>query len=180
MGGESKDERRALTQYLKLLGNPYAKLSYLDPEENESPQGDLELRPPTEAEREYARLLGNQYALLSVALKDSSAPTEQGDRRTTAQRSTSKLSLSKEDFENECRRIFRQYIPAVEKGRLRRHHKEFIARNQSRGPIVRHELVEKLRRYDIAGGVEARFNREREDITDAKLRKLELSVLDGK
>jgi hypothetical protein len=90
-----------------------------------------------------------------------------------------KVSLSKEGFIAGCRRIFRQYIPSVEKGRLRQHHRDFITRNQGRGGSIRHLLLQELSKYDLSGlpGMEARFNRERNDLTDQKLKQIERSVM---
>jgi hypothetical protein len=46
-------------------------------------------------------------------------------------------ALSQTQFEQRARAIFRPYIPAEEKGRLRAHHREFIARNKTRSPQAR-------------------------------------------
>jgi len=86
---------------------------------------------------------------------------------------------TKLEFEDESRRILRQYIPAVEKGRLRDAHRAFIARNASRPGKVRHELLIQLRRYDLSniGGMQARFNREDKALTEDKLLEIERKVL---
>ena len=136
---------------------------------------DDEFLPPTPEQTDYLRKQEHPYAKLSVTLKDSGG---ESTVFTTDSRSSAKVTLSKEEFEAECRRIFRHYIPAVERGRLKPHHKDFIARNQNRSGAGRYKLVEALRKYDLSDvpGFEARFNREREDLTEAKLREIERSV----
>jgi hypothetical protein len=175
MSNHSK--KGAITAYLTLLGNPYAKLSVLD----DFDSLDLALREPTDAEREYAQLQGNQYTLLSVAISDSqqAGPSFAGSNldREVPERTT----LSKVDFVAECTRVFRPYIPAAEKGRLRRHHRDFITRNKNHPGRVRYALIKELRKYDLAGlpGISAQFNRERDLMTDQKLKQIERSVLFG-
>jgi hypothetical protein len=86
--------------------------------------------------------------------------------------------LSKTEFESACRAIFRYYIPAIENGRLRAHHREFITRNESSSAQRRFRLHSELKRYDLASipGMTPRFNRERDALTDAKLREIERMV----
>jgi hypothetical protein len=83
-------------------------------------------------------------------------------------------TLSKAEFRAGCRRIFGQYIPALERGRLRTHHRDFITRNESSSPARRHRLVKHLEKYDISKthGVTAHFNRG-EPLTDEKLKQIE-------
>jgi hypothetical protein len=70
----------------------------------------------------------------------------------------------------------------VEKGRLRRHHTNFITRNVGRAPGIRGALLAELRKFDLgdAPGFRARFNRERDVFTEAKLREIELKINRGK
>jgi hypothetical protein len=176
----SKDSpsREAMTAYIRALGNPYAKLQIMGEEEQQ--ELELELRAPTQVESEYARLLENQYALLSIALADpvpTVAPTDSTAKKTQLQLNSEGI-LSKRDFDIGCRRIFRPYIPSVEKKHLRRHHRDFIVRNVNRSPSERYLLLKELSKYDLSAlpGMEARFNREREDLTDEKLKLIERSV----
>jgi hypothetical protein len=86
--------------------------------------------------------------------------------------------LSKRDFEIRCRLVFARYIPASERGKLRRHHREFVARNSSRPARHRAALVKELKKYDISDtiGIAGQFNREDADITEGKLRRIERIV----
>lgn len=173
MGASKKDS--ALTAYLRLLGNPYAKLQILGEEHD----GDLVLRGPSEAEREYARRQANQYTLLSVAIAQAGVPLIAPPSAVARQAGTEKTTLSKKDFVAECTRVFRPYIPAIEKGRLRRHHRDFITRNQNRSPAVRYALAHEVRKYDLSSlaGISAQFNRERDPLTDQKLKQIERLVI---
>ncbi len=86
--------------------------------------------------------------------------------------------LSKTEFRSACRAIFRNYIPAIENGRLRGYHREFIGRNESSSGVKRFRLHAELQRYDLSSitGINPQFNREREALTDAKLREIERRV----
>jgi hypothetical protein len=85
------------------------------------------------------------------------------------------VGVTKEEFEAECRRILMQYIPAAEAGRLRAHYREFIRRNLSRSAAIRAKILQLLKKYDISdrSGLAAQFNRERDEITEEKLRDIE-------
>jgi hypothetical protein len=89
--------------------------------------------------------------------------------------------LSKAEFRAACRAIFGYYIPAIEKGRLRAHHREFISRNESSSSERRFRLYSELKRYDLSSisGIHSHFNRERDALTDAKLREIERIVGGG-
>lgn len=167
-----------IKKYIQLLGNPYAK-EQLDTGASEAE--DLALREATEDERSYARKQANQYTLLSVSIADSHATAIPKSAGATPRRASSaRAGLSKADFVTECRRMLRPYIPAAEKGRLRRHHQDFITRNQNRTPAVRLGLVKELAKYDLSvqAGITAQFNRERDLLTERKLRQIERAVLE--
>jgi len=177
---KTPNDPEAITAYIRLLGNPYAKSQIIGAEEDPE-QAELDLRPPTQAERNYARLMGDPYALLSIAFRDpsespASLSTEVETRRS---RPVSKAEVSKSDFITGCRKIFRPYIPSVERGRLRPHHRDFIIRNQNRSPSERYLLLKALSKYDLTvlRGMETRFNREDGDLTDRKLKQIEQSVV---
>ena len=140
----------------------------------------IDFLPLTDAEHEYVRRLGNPYASLSVAVEVEQGVHEIGVPAVTVSASdVPNASISKQDFEGECRRIFRQYIPALEKGRLRPHHRAFITRNHSRSPALRYRLLEQLRKYDLSHirGLQIQFNREREELTAGKLTQIERAVI---
>ena len=136
--------------------------------------------PLTDAEHAYVRRQENPYASLCVAVEvDLSAREKSVDTVTVPMSDAPNTSISKQDFEAECRRIFRQYIPALEKGRLRPHHRAFITRNHSRTPSLRNSLLEQLRKYDLSNirGLQVKFNREREELTADKLEQIERAVI---
>lgn len=129
--GMSKDrsDAAAVRKALRRLGNPYAKLQI----DEDSAQVKPHLRPLTEAERAYVQRTENPYASLSVADAGEEAVQQRSVTVPGVEGGvTSKPSISQRDFEGECRRIFRQYIPSAEKGKIRRHHREFILRNRGR------------------------------------------------
>lgn len=88
-------------------------------------------------------------------------------------------SLSKNGFQRGCRDIFVRYIPELEKGRLRDHHRAFIARHEDRAGPARYALLAELKRYDLSDlpGLHSQFNREDEAFTEAKLLEIERNVL---
>ena len=153
----------ALQAYLRLLGNPYASLELAE-----------NFKEGKELSDAYSALQ-NPYAKLSSG--------EEVDRETgTPSRSTKASivealppSLSKVQFRARCNRIFKQYIPALEKGRLRAHHRDFILRNESCSSKKRYRLVMQLEKYDLSKveGIQAHFNRERDVLTEKKLKEVE-------
>jgi hypothetical protein len=86
--------------------------------------------------------------------------------------------LSKAGFRTTCRAVFGYYIPAIESGRLRAHHREFITRNESRSAQERFRLYSELKRYDLSSitGINPQFNRERDALTHTKLQEIERIV----
>jgi hypothetical protein len=86
--------------------------------------------------------------------------------------------LSKTEFRSACRAVFGNYIPAIENGRLRAHHREFITRNESCSGEKRFRLYSELKRYDLTSipGITPQFNRERDAFTGAKLQEIERVV----
>lgn len=176
----SKNPRNmaAITEALRLLGNPYAKLQIFDEVEEATPVADF--RPLTDAEHAYVCRLENPYASLSVAAEvEESVQEKHVPAVAVSTNDASNASISKHDFEAGCRRIFRQYIPALEKGRLRPHHRAFIMRNHSRSSALRYCMLEELRKYDLSSirGLQVQFNREREELTADKLTQIERAVI---
>lgn len=150
--------------YLRRLGNPYASL--------EVPEDDFEISSATQR---YYRELQNPYAKLSLESETDQTNTVPLESAATVPKDAERATLSKAEFRARCRQIFVQYIPHMEKGRLRPHHRRFISRNESRGPRVRALLARELAKYDLSTtqGVQAYFNREREVFTDDKLKQIE-------
>jgi hypothetical protein len=147
-------------EYLRALGNPYAA-SQIFGESEDAVVND-----------EY-RLLGNPYAKLALAAEsDTPLSQELGPKSVTQ---PIPLSLSRTEFRARAQRVFRQYIPSMEKGRLRPHHRDFIARNESCSAAKRYRLIRELEKYDTSTiqGLIPQFNRERDALTVEKLRDIE-------
>ena len=180
---DGRDDSK-VRHYLRLLGNPYAKLQVRDtpdaPPVTEVRSPDAPAPKPFGRARvdiEGRRLLpeprhGNPYASLA-ALDDE----DELGRRLARPPDLAKTS-SKADFIAGCRRIFSQYIPQLEKGHLRDEHRDFITRNASRSPTLRFKLLQALRRYDLSDlpGAQPQFNREDDRLTAKKLIDIEQAV----
>jgi hypothetical protein len=172
-----------IRDYLRLLGNPYAKLQVQDapdaPPLTEVRSPDALAPKPLGLTRTNieGRLFpeprhGNPYASLA-ALDDADEPGRELARPPGLAKTSSKA-----DFIAGCRRIFSQYIPQLEKGLLRDEHRDFITRNASRSPTIRFKLLEALRRYDLSDlpGAQPQFNREDDRLTAKKLIEIEQAV----
>lgn len=151
---------------IKLSENPYASLE-LEGAPEQQPEAS-----PRDRRRAYIRLLENQYASLSLADEPAA---EGNDGAASVQQDVPRRMCSKAEFRAGCRQIFLGYIPAPEAGKLRTHHRDFIARNESRSPTARFRLLAELSKYDLSSepGLRAQFNRERDIWTEDKLRKVE-------
>jgi hypothetical protein len=86
--------------------------------------------------------------------------------------------LSKTEFGSRCRAIFGPYSPALNRGRLRSHHRDFITRNQARSAEERYQIWLHLKKYDLSDlpGLSTQFNREDDLVTEEKLREIERLV----
>ena len=151
-----------LREALRKLGNPYAC------------EQVYEVAAPTHdaidsSVRAFVRRSENPYASLGVEPASSATiVTPISSQSTTVSR------ISKADFRAAAQRIFRCYIPATEKGVLRQHYKDFISRNEVRSAEQRAAILNGLRNYDISElGMSGQFNRERDDLTVAKLVRIE-------
>jgi hypothetical protein len=149
-------------EYLRALGNPYAA-SQIFGESEDAVVND-----------EY-RLRGNPYAKLALESEAGSSLSPAPKPAPASRAIPSLLSLSKTVFRARAQRIFRQYTPPMEKGHLRPHHRDFIARNESCSPTKRYRLIRELEKYDISTiqGLIPQFNRERDALTMEKLRGIE-------
>jgi hypothetical protein len=160
------DTERAV---LRARGNPYWSLQIDD-------EAQLPAEPTLEQKRQYLRTLENPAAFHDVmGYPEDSVASRSPSRAPHVQVAK---EVSKLDFQRGCKRIFTQYIPPAEKGRLRNHHKEFILRNENSAPRRRGALLAHLQRYDLSStpGLRPQFNRERDVLTEAKLNALEKSV----
>jgi hypothetical protein len=156
-------------RYVRLLQNPYALLSLVD--ESEDEQAAV---PTMEQKRAYLRRLQNPHAQSEIF-------GEELELESTVVRSGRIIlppnieQASKKHFENECRRIFLQYVPSTEARVLRQHQREFITRNSGRTAEHRGRILHELAKYDIStsGNFRPEFNREREVFTVQKLNRIE-------
>jgi hypothetical protein len=162
MASDSK-VRDPIRAALARLGNPYAfdEMQYPD-----TAQQEFFLQ-----RRAHLRALEDPYASLSVA----DAPIAEPKLPQPIERPAARRTCSKVEFQARCRAIFAGYMPAPEKGRLRDHYRDFILRNESRNPEMRYRLLTQLSKYDLSTsvGLTGRFNRERDVLTEQKLRSIE-------
>jgi hypothetical protein len=179
MARDVDDDR--VRDYLRLLGNPYASLQVRDLPQREEVSECREAAFTVNPEQlRFSALApavlrepshGNPYA--SLANLD-----DEGDfsaKAVATVESVAEISIS--SFEAGCRRIFVQYIPAPERGRLRPEHRDFIERNKLSSSQIRARLLAALQRFDLSGlVVQPQFNREHPDLTAKKLLEIERSV----
>jgi hypothetical protein len=198
--GDHDETPQNVRAYLKRLGNPYASTqidgfqdelayevvdspravrrtpkSFSAASERTAEQRDLfaqALEPVDETQRS-----GNPYASLAHT-EDKEQDNCAVSNGATVLPDFHKAAASKSEFESGSRRIFAQYIPALERGRLRPEHRDFIIRNKSRPAGVRFRLLQALRKYDLTqvSGIQPQFNRESEPLTIQKLREIESTV----
>src|SRR5437879_5123891 len=134
----SRPARRPLEvrEFLRNLRNPYASLQ-VDEEVAEASAEHFSV----EQQRAQRRLLENPYVPVPIAVTARAASSRlAGAARKHAN------TCTKSQFQSGCRSIFRRYIPPLEKGQLRAHHRAFILRNESRPPAIRHALLSKLQK----------------------------------
>lgn len=164
-----------VTEYLIRLGNPYAKLSILDPPNDDTPlAGGNTLAISSEAKRRaYIKKLENPWANEGVGLPAESLSEEFKSKNPEVRPSR----ISKEEFRETCRRIFTPYAPAGSRSLLP-DHRDFIIRNEVSSAERRFMLVQELKKYDItsSGDFQTWFNREPRFFTLEKLKQIEEST----
>lgn len=165
---ESPDKLAIRKAYIRRMGNPYASLQV--------DGGTEEFEAPKVSAEEQHSYIRHPYALIP-----QTEEAQEVEARPVVKLpvSPTRGTLTKTEFRAKCRRIFIPYIPALEKGKLRKRHRDFIARNESRSPDMRHRLITHLEKYDLSqvqGITNAQFNREREVFTDEKLEQIERLV----
>lgn len=179
------DLSRKARARLRLGENPYAFVDFEDGRSSETPevtptpsrkessdshrQADLfSVAPPKEP---ITGQSGNPYARIDNT--DNDEPARQ--RIAPALKSQ---GVSKMEFRRRSTRIFQQYIPELEGGRLRAYMREFIDRHESRSSQARFSLLQMLAKYDLSDivGATSLFNREDISLTEEKLREIERSV----
>jgi hypothetical protein len=119
------------------------------------------------------RALENPYAKLSMMDDPDEEVSLEAQRAPTVVKIVGR-AVAKAVFRSECKRLFTQYMPNAERGKLRQHYKDFISRNEDQLPERRGALLVALARYDLASsGYRSQFNRERVSLTEAKLLAIE-------
>ena len=182
------EDNNNIREAVKRLGNPYASLQLdnYDPVainfiENRHPRTQLLLK----LQDPYASLATDEELGLyksGVARADADVASPKSDKNQIIKHSKlENRTISKSAFQVRCRAIFRGYIPNQEKGRLRPHHREFIARNESRSAVERFAILVELSKYDLSDmhGASTQFNRERDTLTERKLSAIEKIVDDS-
>lgn len=169
----SKPASPASRAYLRKLRNPYATEQIDDGVVAAEPNVESSLQQHsgrTDERKSEVEVLQNPYASLSE---------EPRKHRSRVLRSVARPTCSKADFRAGCKHVFRQYTPAPEKGWLREEHTAFIERNEERPPEVRHALLRELQRFDLSDipGIQPQLNREKDALTEEKLKILERKVL---
>jgi hypothetical protein len=170
----SDDQADARRTALRQSGNPYAAHYY-------SADGDGDDANAARTAREKYRRSELPYAWHHYIDSEGTESDSDSGCSVATQPSPVRPGISKADFDAGCRTIFRAYIPALENGRLRAHHQEFIRRNRARSPEARFAILAKLRVYDLSSepGLRTHFNREQDAFTEEKLLRIEKSVTDG-
>lgn len=168
MSSDSK-KRDPVRAAFARLQNPYVfdEMQYPDATE----QAFFEQR------RAHIRALEDPYASLSI----DEVPPVAHEVDQPRPRAVARRICSKAEFQARCRAIFAGYIPALERGRLRDHHRDFILRNESRSSEMRYRVLAQLSKYDLSAhaGLTGRFNRERDVFTEQKLRAIERDAEEG-
>jgi hypothetical protein len=175
----SKRLSSAARKYLHKLRNPYAA-EQLEEDAMEATgaaeQGSYSQDPATNSdgapkEKSQFYVLHDPYASLS----------EEVSRPQVRLRAVGKPTCSKAAFRTGCTRIFRPYASAPEGGSLRGEHTAFIARNENHPGEVRYALLNGLQRLDLSQppGIGPQLNREKDALTEEKLRNLERKILGG-
>jgi hypothetical protein len=186
----SDTDAAKVREYVRLLENPYASLQVRGVEDEDPATAktgesldavSAQVATPTQvdlfpAPPRHSALTdvpsGNPYASLA------NIDDEEQSVAKAHNAAADPPELSKASFEGGCRRIFSQYIPRLERGRLRPEHRDFITRNRSRSARIRFRLLEELSRYDLSDlpGMQPQFNREDDRLTAKKLTEIEQAV----
>lgn len=176
-------------EYLKRLGNPYAFTQIEGfSEDEESAVSDATAKAhQTDTKPDQADLFSKASSQLARWNHPHGNPysrvgNDESELRPISQETASRASIqttSQTEFVRSLRRIFSHYIPALERGRLRPEHRDFIERNRRRSGRIRYLLLQELRKYDLSDlvGLKPQFNREGDALTEMKLRQIEQSVL---
>jgi hypothetical protein len=173
--------------YGRLLQNPWYFAEFDEEDRHPAPR-DLGPYPLPEVQHDHApraaaARMGNPYyhaqdddsAAIPAPLEPDVSADASNSSASHAASAATERTMSKVAFRRACASIFAAYIPDAERGRLRSHHKAFIARNEARSADTRYGLVIELRKYDLSSipGLTGHFNRERDPFTEQKLQSIE-------
>lgn len=146
-----------MVEYVRLLQNPYAKLSMIDDVEDDNVASALDSKRTYFKKLQnpcaYDSIFGEEEGLQLLLIKDSNSAKVADENRP---------GISKKEFVDSCRRIFLQYVPSAEGRVLRSHYRDFITRNENNSPDFRAKLLTELIKYDLTrdGNFKPHFNRE--------------------
>lgn len=115
---------------------------------------------------------GNPYA--NVASEGETLGAELPQRAPST-------TITKQEFREASTAILGRYSPLSLRGRLRPHHRDFIARNEAKSPTVRHQVLDALRQFDLSQirGLETYLHREDDALSEAMLKAIEDSIDDA-
>lgn len=138
-----------------------------------SAQSDLFAVLPEQPRKEQPS--GNPYRSLADLEDDEPEVAAIPQGKATA--SSAEGTATQAEFVRWFRRFFSQYMPALERDRLKPEYRDFIERNKGRSPKSRFRLIQAMQRYDLSGlALSPQFNRESEAETAQKLRDIEKSI----
>jgi hypothetical protein len=168
----SADEIQA---YLTRMQNPYAFLSIQEQEQDELESKELSVAEKIECLRKRKNPYAFYEAFQEVSFVEELCSPCTSEAKAQEQSQIPVATVSKESFQEGCRRIFMMYVPREEGNRLRPYYRDFMLRNQDQSPEQRYRILEELRKYDISttGNLKPQFNRQREIITQSKLEQIE-------
>jgi hypothetical protein len=115
---------------------------------------------------------GNPYA--NVPFEDEERVRSGAPRVSMAERTQ---TSTKQEFREVSTLILSRYSPMFLRGRLRKHHREFIARNELKSPRARFAILGALRQFDLSShsGLKTYLNREDDLLSEAQLKEVEES-----
>lgn len=160
-------------EYLTRKQNPYDFVTFDEGPEEHATELGLEEKLECIRKRKNPYLYYEAFHEAGLA-QEAGLPCASPPNALKPQQ-TPRSSISKEDFAEGCRRIFRMYVPPEEGNKLRPYYRDFILRNQNQSSEQRFRILEELRKYDLSttGNLKPQFNRGQELLTQRKLQQVE-------
>lgn len=144
LGEPSPPEAERISNAIRILGNPYAKLSVFPQDDDQSPS--VTQHPELE-------------------LGETNGGVDGDSKRKSVGH-----GVSKQFFRDECCRILSQYEPLdSRKTRLRPQFTTFVNENSAKSAETRKAILFELSRYDLGDSLQVHLNRERPDALSEKL-----------